>query len=218
MKKTRASHSMPWLTAALVCAVVLVLLLGARMTNRDPVDAALPEDSSLFPANGRSAPFSESVETALVYARAFQAGDCEPVIAMTDWMQQRLEWVRGHGGAPEAEQAARQELCERIAVRDPAGNRLRREGIEDRYVFLPGASVEVASVDAGRQDLSAETARRVWLRVSYTSPESAPRDEAGRAVSSLLAGVNLSAGGRGLKAGIVGTVEIDDMSISRDWN
>ncbi len=158
---------------------------------------------------------------AIQYARALQEGRADEVIRMTHWMQERLKRVRLRSNAPEELEAAREELRRDIQTRTLEGNRLRREGVEDKYIFKPGATFEVIGVDA-REDargdaLACPVKERTWLRVVYPSPVTALRDEAGRPVRSIVVGVNVSADGYVLKAGILGNMEIGSGDVSVDW-
>jgi hypothetical protein len=82
-------------------------------------------------------------------------------------------------------------------------------GIEDQYLFRPGCTLEIAGADAGRDDLHRPAAGRGWVRVTYPGEENAVLDAMGFPVRSLVAGVNLDAGGHVLKASVYGNVEID---------
>lgn len=154
---------------------------------------------------------------AMRYAAAYQRGDAAEIIRMTWWMAERLRYVQMENGAREAYDRAYQTLCDGVQERRVEGNRVSPEGIEDQYIFAPGAALEVVGVDEGRQDLSKPVAQRTWIRVTYPSRGPAPRDEAGNAIRSVTVGVNISRDGYVLKAGVVGNLEIDSDSFSCDW-
>ncbi len=151
------------------------------------------------------------------YARALQEGACEDVVEMTLWMQERLKRVAAMSDSADAVQEARAALCAEVGVREPAGNQLTGEGIEDKYVFAPGATLEVVAVDAGQEDLAAPVKERVWIRVTYPSRMHALRDSASLPIRSLTVGVNVSEQDQILKANIVGNVEVYTESISYAW-
>ncbi len=220
MSRAGYSARTPWVLAACASVVVAVLLLGVKLTG--PAAARTHPEPDLRVAAApvqRSipAPHSAVADAALTYARAYQDGDCAAIIAATGWMQQRLEWVRAQNG-PLTTADARDDLCGRLAASRSQRNGLRREGIEDAEVFVPDARVEVMHVDRGRDDLSETVAQRVWLRVRYPNPETAPRDATGQAIASLVAGLNFSPEGLVVKAGIIGSLELDETSVSCDWN
>lgn len=158
---------------------------------------------------------SEAARIALEYVSAVQTGVCVRAIELTWWMQERLRFVAEN--SRDEKSAARQELCDSITSRATGGNRLRPEGVEDQYVFAPMAKVEVAALDAGRQDLAKPPMERVWLRVSYPVPTQALHDENGTPIKSLRVGMSLSTDGYVLKAGATGNLEIDFDSISYNW-
>ncbi len=157
------------------------------------------------------------IGSAMRYARAVQEGDCEEVIQSTQWMVERLEQVRLEAGESDEVDVARDGLCKKMQVRLVERNQLQTEGIEDQYLFSPGADLEVAGTDDGRQHLARRVWERTWIRVSYPSRHCAPRDELGRPIKSLLVGVNVSADGRVLKSGVLGNLDIDRDSIVYDW-
>jgi hypothetical protein len=166
-------------------------------------------------------PGSSSDCRALRYARALQAGRVEQVISMTHWMQERLKRVQLSSSAPEDEETARAELRSDILLRTLEGNRLRPEGVRDKYIFAPGARFEVIGSDKrenGRDDpLTCPVKERTWLRVVYPNAATALRDEMGRPIRSIVVGVNTSPEGYVLKAGVLGNVEIQYDTISLDW-
>lgn len=159
--------------------------------------------------------------TAVCYALALQEGRADDVISMTYWMQERLKRVRMGSDEPDDLAAAREQLREDILSRTLEGNRLRPEGVEDKYVFAPGARIELLGSDK-REDargdpLACPVKERTWLRVEYPIATAALRDEAGRPIRSIVVGVDISPDGYVLKAGILGNVELDRNGISLDW-
>lgn len=155
---------------------------------------------------------------ALRYARACQSGDCDEIIGLTGWMRDRLRRSALETPGDEAQEAVRDELRARLQERTVEGNRLRPEGVEDMYVFAPGTQVEFVASDRGREDLSEVVRERVWLRVTYPAPDRALRDETGRPIRSIIVGVNVSAEGYIVKAGVLGNLDVDRDSISYAWD
>ncbi len=160
-------------------------------------------------------PVSESADIAQRYVSAVQARNCARAIELTWWMQERLRFAIKSG--EDAQGSAMEDLCNSLKDRTAEGNHLQLEGIEDQYVFAPLAKVEVSGLDAGRQDLVKPVVERVWMLVSYAVPTQALRDENGTPIKSLTVGVNVSADGYVLKAGVIGNLEIDFESISYNW-
>jgi hypothetical protein len=142
------------------------------------------------------------------YARALQQNDAERVMDMVDWMQQRLDRVQMESTEPAEYAKVRRELRRRIEQRDIEGNQVEPEGIEDRYVFCPGAEVrELASGDVAPEEAAAG-ARMYWLQVSFPKVDKAPLNRNGKPVESMIVGVCVSKDGRVLKRGIAGNLEI----------
>lgn len=161
---------------------------------------------------------TESDALALRYAKAYQSGDCDEVIGLTWWMNERLRKAALELPNDTALEAIREELRTRIQERPVEGNRLRPEGIEDGYVFAPGAAFAFVSSDKGRENLSKPVHERAWLRVTYPVPDSAPCDERGKSIRSMRVGVNVSPDGYVIKAGVVGNLDIDRKSVSCEWD
>jgi len=157
---------------------------------------------------------AEPADVAMRYVQACQDGAWDAVIKTTAWMCDRLN----RAAADNTREAAADELCEALRQRTAEGNRLRAEGIEDVYVFAPGAKVRVVRTDSGRDDLERSTRGRVWLELVYPVRDMAPRNQEGRAIRSLMAGLNVSDDGLILKASVVGNAEVDVDSIVDRWD
>jgi len=161
---------------------------------------------------------------ALAYAKALQANDCDEVIRLLAWMSDRLRRVALESSDPQRVEAARKKLCEKVLARPYEDNVLRKEGIEDQFVFAPGAQCEVLSKDPGREDLGTAVSERVWIRVTYPRRETAPLAPVAegrpdmKPVHQWVAGVNLSReNGQVLKAAVQGNLEIKKDSVTFDW-
>lgn len=154
---------------------------------------------------------------ALTYARAFQQGDCERIIEMTQWMQERLDYVRRTDGAPKAIEDARAALCAAIQDRSPERNLLTLEGAEDQYLFSPSAQLMFVGGAEGRKELDESAASIGWIQAVYPDPAHAFYDAGGNAIRSVTAGVHFSRSGKVIKAGVRGNTEVDWDSISYDW-
>jgi len=154
--------------------------------------------------------------TAMRYVRALQEGNCDETIALTLWMNDRIELSRLKN--PEQLADIREELCASLTDRRIEGNRLSEEGMEDQYVFAPGSRVSLIRVDEGREDLERPVATRVWVEVMYLREERAPLDLGGLPIKSLTAGINATSDSYVLKAAVVGNVEIDYESIVTNWD
>jgi len=143
------------------------------------------------------------------YACAFQRRDFDRVIGLTWWMQERLDRVRLEWPDSSGVEQAAADLRRRLATYSVEGNQLRPEGIEDQYVFAPGAVLSVVRRDAGRDDLAKDVAERMWIRVIYPDERHAPRNEFGRPIREMTVGINVATDGFVLKASVIGNVEFE---------
>lgn len=167
---------------------------------------------------GDEAGQAESIEQSVAwqYATAYQEGDWDRVLALTLWAQDRIRHVAESEGE-DAALAVRDALKAVFGTRTLADNYLRDTGVEDQYIFTPGARITFLSEDEGRDDLERPAARRTWIKVTYPARDRALLDAESIPVRSLRAGVNVSKDGYVLKANIVGNLEIDWASITYDW-
>lgn len=206
-----------WVVAAAVGAMTglavlfAVVLIGPRKT------VAPDKGANPGPAFDPDAGWAAPDTVAMQYAVAYQDGNSEEVIGVTQWMHERLQRVRMESADPQAEVEEKEKLAERIRERTVEGNLLLPEGIEDAYVFPPGATLEPVAVDEGSDDLEMPVKQRTWIRVTYPTRARALRDENGIPIRAITVGINVSAGGRVLKAGVIGNLEILWDSISYDW-
>ena len=149
---------------------------------------------------------------ALEYAEAVQAGRCNQIIDMTWWMQERLGTIQ-----PGEMRKAKENLCEGIINRADEKNLVTPEGVEDQFIFVPGATIEVVGRDRGRMGLAKPTDKRIWMQVRFPVKSTALRDAAGNRIRALVVGINVSEDGSVLKADVLGNLEIDLESFSYDW-
>lgn len=201
-----------------LCGLVVVAVLSRRGRFEQPLpgedDGSPVQEGMKEPA----APVADDVgATAMAYAQAMQRNQGEEVVRMTLWIQDRLSRLRLNGADEAALQEESAKLARRTQDRRIEGNQLSSEGLEDRYIFAPGARLELLGVDAGRTDLAQPSKGRAWLRVTYPMKTTAPRGSRELPIRSIIVGVNVSKQGLVLKAGIVGNLEIDLDSISYEW-
>lgn len=143
------------------------------------------------------------------YARAFQEGNWDYVIDHTLWMQEYLANAAARAGAAENGLESRLALSRTLGDRSSSGNRLADTGVEDQYVFTPGAVIEVVAHDEGRDDLEQPARERVWLRVQYPDSVHSLFDDMGLPIRSVVVGVNVSEDGYVLKANVEGNLDVD---------
>jgi len=151
-------------------------------------------------------------QEAVAYAEAVQAGRCNQIIDMTWWMQERLGTIEPGGILK-----AKEDLCKGILNRANEKNEVTPEGVEDQFIFVPGATIEVVGKDRGRMGLTKPTAKRIWMQVKFPMKSTALRDAAGNRIRALVVGTNVSEDGYILKAEVMGNLEVDFESFSYDW-
>lgn len=197
------------------------LIVGVAIKRALPLDS--PTDTP-SPTDWTEASLEESVVPEVVrdsvawrYAKAYQDGNWSQVLELTLWMEDRLAFVARSDGADAVAQE-RENLIAQVSERRIADNHLRDVGVDDQYIFIPGARIEYVRDDAGRDDLEAAVARRTWFRVTYPAREKALLDKEGLPIRSVLVGVNVSLDGRVLKAEVVGNLDIDWDTITYDWS
>lgn len=163
------------------------------------------------------AELGDASRRALEYAQSVKNGDCDQVVALTWWMQERLQWISLQAESPEKLKRVRHEMCSTLQDRTDQDNRLSVHGVADQYILVPGVRVEAVDVDSGRSDLAKPVANRTWIRVEFPMESQALRDLEGRPLRSLRAGINVSTDGYVLKAGVIGNLDIDWDSFNYAW-
>ena len=201
-----------------VLALVLGSILGLFVS--EPVRKRLAPDTDTAAALKGAGVLDLSEEelhagTAWAYVRAMQQRNWDYVVDHTLWMQERLERAARTG---EGSETARAVLMDALSEHEDARNQLKYEGIEDQYIFAPGAQCSVLGADVGRDDLVRPVAMRVWIQVRFPEPRWALRDLNNLAVRSLVVGVNVSEDGYVLKANIIGNLDIRWNSIAYNSN
>lgn len=212
---------------ACACGVLAAMYVAIRMQWLDfPFPAQNPNASVTEDASPAAAtpPAQANSGLAMRYAQAVQDGNCEEILQMTGWMVDRMRRVALESSDPAVIEATRDRLCETIQTRAVEGNALRLEGIEDQYVFAPGATLEVVGRDDGRTDLPGPVAYRTWIQITYPNSRTAPLvqdpegDALAKPVRSWNVGVNISrTDNTVMKAGVIGNLDIDFSSFSFDW-
>ena len=199
----------------LVVVIAFALFGGLSLWYWGPPNASIrssplwippaPEELEAIPEEE----LNELARRALDYADAMRNGQCEEVARMTLWIQERLRHLGTN--TPDTD------FCEEIRRRTPQGNQITDGGIEDQYLFVPGVEIVPIAVDTGRTDLARPVAQRTWLRVRYPMKSQALRDGTGVPIHSLRVGVNMTADGYVLKAGVLGNLDIEWDAFNYSW-
>ncbi|NUM55713.1 MAG: hypothetical protein HUU46_18895 [Candidatus Hydrogenedentes bacterium] len=211
-----------WAVVVATGGLVAGLLAVYPSLSRVGRDMGVPVAAATVSAEVKPTPIDGG--NALAFAKALQANDCDEVIRLTAWMSDRLRRVALESSDPVYVAKARKKLCEKILARPYEDNVLRKEGIDDQFVFAPGAQLEVVSKDDGRSDLGTAVAERVWIRVTYPRRETAPLAPVAagspdmKPVRQWTVGVNIAREGEQvLKAAVQGNLEIKRDSAVFDW-
>ncbi len=205
-----------FLLAAFVGVLLGTLATSFILRTAAPAASPAPPVGGFQPLSDSQVDLPETA-AALAYAQAVQENDVEAVMSSVAWIAERRAVIDIVNVDAAARETALDALRETLTRRGPEGNQISAEGIEDQYLFQPGATIEAVGMDEGRQELEQPTARRIWLRVSYPSPTAAPLDMEGRPVRALHVGVNLGGDGQILKANVIGNLDLDFNSISVAW-
>lgn len=192
---------------------VVGLVFRARLMSPSGV-SRLSGAATVDPGGVNAASIEESI--AWQYARAYQEGDWAKVTALTLWAQERLQLIQ-ESGSPADVEREKDALMASFGTRTIADNRLLDTGVDDQYVFTPGAALTFERVDEGRDDLEKPVARRTWLTATYPAREKALLDRENVPIHSVRVGINVSHDGFVLKANVVGNLDIDWTSISYGW-
>ena len=151
-----------------------------------------------------TAPAVANDDPGLQYIRALQSREYARTIALTEWMQTRIQQ-----SPPESRPAIEAELLTSLQHRTPAENELRLEGLEDPYLFATGALIKPLATDPGRTDLDQPIHHRTWFEITYPDPATAPLGPTHQRLHTLRAALNISTTGLILKANVIGNAEID---------
>lgn len=217
VKSKRGNGLKPYIAAILFGALGGLALWHWGVPNADQMKAKVRMAERAGLSTLPEGELGDAASLASGYASAILEGRCGDVIAMTWWMEERLRHVRMTTSNAQDVEDAMEDLCARTIKRTPEGNRLGPEGIEEQYVFRPGASFQVIGADEGRDDLEKPVLHRTWIEVTYSTEVQALRDRSGNAIKSLIVGVNVSKDGYVLKAGVIGNLDIDLDSLLYKW-
>lgn len=204
-------------TSTWIAAVVLLGLLGLSILyaiyergRQGQMNAKPLSQTTDFANSAKSNGSTTEDKVASNYIEALQHDRCEEVIGLTWWMKERLDYVTSRG---EDIATAKSDLCTLALERRSDEAMITSEGIHDKYIFPPGAIARPLRSDAGLDYLAKPVSYRLWFEVSYEGVELPPRGSEGRPITKMRVGLNVSDDGYILKAGVLGTAEVNEDSI-----
>jgi hypothetical protein len=209
----------------IVICSTLVLLGGLSIWYWGPPSSAYYKAKELNQAKQNTAEVPDVVELrdstqdhfVLRYVAAYKTRNCAEVAACTRWVQERVQAIQSNSTDEASQEQERSELCAQLFERQANRDRITILGLDDLYLIPFTAEFEIEGADPGRQDLDAAVIERVWGIFGYGDQNTAPKTEAGDAIRSLRAGLNISVNNLALKGSVTGNWEIDFDSISLQW-
>lgn len=166
-------------------------------------------------------PIRDSTRDKLVkqYVLAYQSKNCDEVIQLTWWIQERMAHIESqYEGNAEQIALEQSQLCEELFEHNPDQSSINILGLHDQSLMGPISTIKIIGADSGRDDLDKPVVERVWVEFVYSNPQTAPRTQNGlSSIHSLIAGVNISQDNLILKGSSRGNWEIDLTSISTKW-
>lgn len=196
-----------------VATAILALIIGDRWSKvpheKTPGAETQPASALAPSAAGR---------VALGYIQAVQSRDFERIFGMTQWMQQRVEYIRLESGPQSAQHEIEvfyQEEKEDFFSR-AAGPELTEEGIADAHLFEQGAVIRVVEVREGfwRPVLSkGAPINMVVVEVEYPPSVNAPMAAGEKRIDRLRAALYLTLEGKIIKGSVRGNARVYPDSI-----
>ena len=147
------------------------------------------------------------------YIKAIQTRDCEYILRVTWWMQERLRNELAKGASQTELDSIRQEMCNSTFQLENSDYLLSLEGPLDGALFPQGVEWKVLGADAGIGSLAKPVSERIWVELSYSAVPNGPKTNTGIPLKSVIAGINISTDQYILKGDIRGNWNIDQESL-----
>ncbi len=150
----------------------------------------------------------------MAYIKAYQEEKWDNVIEQTQWIQDRLSYInKVSNGDQQKIQKEKERIKNDIKERDINKNFLTKEGIEDRYIFIPEAKVTIVGIDDKGPFTDKRIKEMVWINIEYPKPSKALRNEKQIPIKSLVCALSVNSDGKIIKSSIIGNAKIDYSSI-----
>jgi hypothetical protein len=147
------------------------------------------------------------------YIKALQTRDCEYIIRVTWWMQERLRNELAKGTSQKDLDSIKLDMCNSMFQLENSDYLLSLEGLVDGALFPQGVEWKVLGADAGINTLSKPVLERIWVELTYSGVPNGPKTNGGIPLKSIVAGVNISKDQYILKGDIRGNWNIDQESL-----
>jgi hypothetical protein len=147
------------------------------------------------------------------YIKAIQERDCEYIVRVTWWMQERLRNELANGASQTELESTQQEMCNSLFQPEKSEYFLSLEGLVDGALFPQGVEWKILGADAGIKTLSKPVLERIWVELTYSGVPNGPKTSQGVPLKSIIAGINISKDEYVLKGDIRGNWNIDQESL-----
>ncbi len=144
----------------------------------------------------------------LVYIRAYQNDDWEKVIQKTLWITERLKKVYEETKSEDKVEEVENSIIKDISNRDINSNYVKKNGVEDQYLFTKEATIIPVAWDRAGPFDDERVKEKVWFLIEYPKPSVALRDERQLPIKSLIVALSVDNEGRIVKSNIIGNAEI----------
>ncbi len=150
---------------------------------------------------------------AWVYIKAYQNDNWEKVIEKTLWIRERLKIISEETKSKEKVEEVKNNIVKEISKRDINFNYIKKNGIEDQYLFTKDARITPIAWDKKGPFDDVRVKEKVWFLVEYSKPSTALRNEKQLPIKSLIVVLSINDEGCIVKSSIIGNTEIIRESI-----
>lgn len=144
----------------------------------------------------------------IVYIRAYQNDDWEKIVELTLWIRERLNKVYEETRSNEKVEEVKNSIVKEISNRDINLNYLKKNGVEDQYLFIRDAKVTPIAWDSKGNFEDERIKEKVWFLIEYSKPSLALRNEKQLPIKSLVVALSINNDGFIVKSSIIGNAEI----------
>jgi len=147
------------------------------------------------------------------YIEAIQTRDCDYILRVTWWMQERLRNAQADDRSRTDLDRIKQEMCDSMFQLEKNDYSLSLVGLVDGALFPQGVEWKILGADAGIDSLAKPVLERIWIELTYSGVPNGPKTSQGIPLKSMIAGINISEDQYILKGDIRGNWNIDQKSL-----